>query len=227
MAVLVGKIVSVNVREDIPSWRTINIRNRNICYTYCTVYLLNIDQSTTSRIGLILVTIVRLMSFVFSSNRPVSACSFRPFISIPINSICLRNLEIIALDLSVHFIFWLLSYLLQLLSLSNNNDQLQVNPFVTRLIKQLPFLYWFNSSWYHIKSLLTQVWVVECSITLILYKTWKKIKFVYITMASVLAQWQDQYSERNMLALGITDIRDNMAVTRLSLTGTFWSTSHT
>lgn len=167
-----------------------------------------------------------LMSFVFSSNRPVSAYSFRPFISIPINSICFRNLEIIALDLSVPFIFWLLSYLLQLLSLSNNNDQLQVNPFVTRLIKQLPFLYWFNS-WYHIKSLLIQVWVVECSITLILYKTWTKIKFVYITMASVLAQWQDQYSERNMLAPGITDIRDNMAVTRLSLTGTFLSTSHT
>src|SRR5215469_14307359 len=39
------------------------------------------------------------MNFVFSSNLPVSACSFRSFISIPSNSICLRNLENLALDL--------------------------------------------------------------------------------------------------------------------------------
>ena len=41
-----------------------------------------------------------LMKFVFSSNRPVCACSFRPFISIPIISICLRNFVNSALDLS-------------------------------------------------------------------------------------------------------------------------------
>ena len=67
-----------------------------------------------------------LMNLVFSSNRPVSAFSSRPFTSIPNNSICLRNLENSIVDFSTLFLmFWLPSYLFQLLNLSNNNDQLQ------------------------------------------------------------------------------------------------------